>query len=357
MTQQRGVAVLGCGYWGVNHVRVLHELAVCEPLVVCDRRPSRLREVQKRFPGVRPTDDIESVLFADDIDAVVVCTEAATHYDLTSQCLAAGKHALVEKPLTTTASDANALTAMARANGVTLMVAHTFLYNSAVRKVKRYLDDGRIGDLYYLYACRTNLGPIRRDVSALWDLAPHDVAIFNYWLDSVPTWVSAVGSRVLRNAREDVGFISLGYADGVIGHIHVSWVDPQKTRNVVVVGSDRRIVFDDLDRLEPVRIFEKGVRPLAPTHLGRDDAHVQMRDGDIISPRFDVFEPLKTQDEHFLHCVDTGDRPLSSGLEGEQVVAVLAAIHRSIELQGARVEIGAQYDAQIPAATLVRAAR
>jgi predicted dehydrogenase len=228
---------------------------------------------------------------------------------------------------------------LAETHHVKLMVGHTFLFNSGIRKVKDYVDRHELGHVYYLYARRTNLGPIRTDVNALWDLAPHDVSIFNFLLGAVPTWVSAVGTQVLHNGREDVGFISLGYGEGVVAHVHVSWADPHKVREVVVVGSEKRIVFNDLAVPEQVRVYEKGLAP-APNHSANfGDYHFQIRDGAIISPRVEVSEPLKNQCAHFLDCVANGKRPVSGGTEGRDVVAVLEAIDRSIERHGAPVEV------------------
>ena len=215
MSNQLGIAILGCGYWGINYVRVFRELSESRIVVVCDRRTERLQQVGRRFPGVELTTEVEDALRLGGVDAAVVCTEATAHYGVARSCLAAGKHVLVEKPLTTTVAEAEELMALAESKGVTLMVGHTFLYNAGIRKVKTYVEQAKAGRVYYLYARRTNLGPIREDVNALWDLAPHDVSIFNYLLDSVPDWVSAVGTKVLRNSREDVGFISLGYQDGI----------------------------------------------------------------------------------------------------------------------------------------------
>jgi predicted dehydrogenase len=339
MADQVGVAVLGCGDWGINYVRVFSELPESRPVVVCDPRADRLQEVRRRFPGVELTTDIEDSLRLNGVDAAVVCTEATCHCGVVRRCVKAGKHVLVEKPMTTSVADAEELMALAESQGITLMVGHTFLYNAGIRKVKAYLDQGKIGRVYYLYARRTNLGPIRRDVNALWDLAPHDVSIFNYLLDSAPEWVSAVGVKVLRNSREDVGFISIGYHDGIVGHVHVSWADPNKVREVVVVGSDRRIVFNDLDALERVRVFEKGVAPVPSEASTYGEYHFRMRDGDIISPRVEVSEPLKNQCSHFLECLAQGSCPLTDGREGLEVVRVMEAVDRSLEHRGAPVEV------------------
>ena len=333
-----GIAVIGCGYWGMNYVRIFNELVEARVVAVCEQSPERLKEVARRFPNVYLTTQLDDVISQPDVHAVVVCTEATSHFNVTRRLLLAGKHALVEKPLTTTSAYAKKLIEIADAHSATLMVGHTFIFNAGVRKVKEYVkqDSGRV---YYLYARRTNLGPIRRDVNALWDLAPHDIAIFNYLLDRTPVWVSAIGGRVLGNSRDDVGFISLGYPGNILAHVHVSWADPDKAREVVVVKSDRRIVFDDLNATEQVRVFEKGVSRVDEEPLNYGEFRFQIRDGDIISPRIEPAEPLKNQCRHFLECVRTGKRPVSGGVEGRDVVRVLEAINRSIELKGLQVPV------------------
>jgi predicted dehydrogenase len=338
MSNRVGVAILGCGYWGINYVRVFSELAESRVVAVCDQRVERLQEVGRRFPAVHLTTQVQEAIQMVGVDAVVVSTNATTHHSVARLSLQAGKHALVEKPLTTRSEDAEDLIELAETASCTLMVGHTFVYNGGLRKVKEYMNQGA-HQVYYLYSSRTNLGPIRHDVNALWDLAPHDVAIFNYLLESAPEWVSAVGARVLRNCREDVGFITLGYPHNVVGHIHVSWADPHKAREVVVVGSDRRIVFNDMNGIEQVRIFEKGVRPADPEPLNYGEYHFHIRDGDILSPSVEVGEPLKNQCRHFLDCVSKKLRPLTGGREGQEVVQVLQAVDQSLALGGAPVEI------------------
>jgi len=338
-----GIAVVGCGYWGMNYVRIFNELVDARVVAVCDQSADRLKEVSRRFPGVYLTTQVDDAASQPGVDAVVVCTEATTHYNVTRRLLLAGKHILVEKPLTTIAADSDKLIDLAESNSAILMVGHTFLFNAGVSKVKEYMQKGD-GRVYYLYARRTNLGPIRRDVNALWDLAPHDIAIFNFLLNSTPLWVSAVGGKVLRNCRDDVGFISLGYPDNVLAHVHVSWADPDKAREVVVVKSDKRIVFNDLNGIEQVRVFEKGVSPVEQEPLNYGEFRFEIRDGDIISPRIEPVEPLKHQCRHFLECVRTGKRPISSGREGRDVVRVLEAVNRSIELKGLQVEVESNGD-------------
>lgn len=334
-----GIGIIGCGYWGMNYVRLFDELADSRVTAVCDKRPERLLELPRTARDARRETCVDAVLNSPEVEAVVVCTEASSHYETARQALLAGKHVLVEKPLTTCSREAEQLTVLAESLGRVLMVGHTFVYNSGVRKVKECMEQC-CERVYYLHACRTNLGPIRRDVNALWDLATHDIAIFNYLLNQVPEWVSAVGANVLGNCREDVGFVSLGYPGNILGHIHVSWADPNKAREIVVVCSDKRIVFNDLNGLERVRIFEKGVSTVKseePQSFG--EYQLLMRDGDILSPRVPVTEPLKEQCRHFLECIRQGTRPISSGWEGRDVLRVLEAVNQSMRLRGAHVPI------------------
>lgn len=339
MTQEVGIAVLGCGYWGVNYLRVFTELPGARVVVACDLREARLKEIAPRFPGIALTTSIDEVLEMPGVDAVVVCTEPSSHFDVTRRCLAAGKHVLIEKPMTTLEADGAALIELAARQAVTLMVGHTFIYNSGVRKVKEYISEKKIGQIYYLYARRTNLGPIRHDVNAIWDLATHDISIFNYLLGETPLWVSAVGINLLNTPREDVGFISLGYSNDVVGHIHVSWAEPNKVREVVVVGNNMRIVFDDINPIERVRVYEKGVTQTNGEAVGFGESNLDIRDGDIISPKVQVSEPLKNQCAHFLDCVNQGLHPLTDGYEGLAVVQVLNAIDRSLQQNGTPIDI------------------
>ena len=301
------IAVVGYGHWGVNHVRVFQSLPQTRVVAVVDSDLDRLTTLIANYPGIAAHARLDVVLQRDDIDVVIVATPAAEHAAIAGACLAAGKHVLCEKPLTTKTSDATRLISLAEEAGLVLMTGHTFLYNAAVIRMRHLLQSNAAGDLYYLYARRTNLGPIRGDVNAIWDLACHDVAIFNHLLDAVPMWVSATGHRVLGTPREDVGFVALKYPQGVMAHIHVSWADPNKVREIVAVGSEKRIVFNDVDAAEPVRIFDRGVSPMRET-AGYGDLSIIVRDGDIVSPRIDMIEPLRTQALHFVECVRRGIR-------------------------------------------------
>lgn len=337
-----GVAVVGCGYWGVNYLRVLREMPHVVTVYAYDPDEAKLREAAERFPHVVPMASFEDVLESDAVDAAVICTPATRHYEVAAPLLEAGKHLLVEKPVTTDSSHAKLLMKQADAANLTLAVGHTFLFNAGIRKVKEHIDSGSAGRIYYLYAQRTNLGPIRHDVNALWDLAPHDISIFNLLVDSDPAWVSAVGAKVLGSQREDVGFATIGYESGITAHLHVSWADPFKVRQAVVVGSEQRIVFNDMDQAEPVRVFDKGVAPGTEDIPTYGEYPLLIRDGDITSPKVEPSEPLKNQAIDFLEAVTTGRAPTSDAKVGLSVVEVMEAIDRSIENKGAPVPVGAE---------------
>ena len=330
------VGLVGYGYWGRNYLRIFNELDDVDLAVVCDSHPARRAEVARRQRGVTVTDSLDDLLATPGLSAVIVSTPAASHYEIARRCLDDGKHVLVEKPLTTDAGSGELLVKAAEDAGLTLLVGHTFLYNDAVLRMKEIIDRGELGELYCMYARRTNLGPIRDDVNALWDLGPHDVAVFNYLLGAQPLWVSGVGHRVLRRRLEDVGFVSLQYPGNVLGHLHVSWTDPHKVRETVVVGSNGRAVFDDLNRVEPVRIFYKGVQAVH-SDIERVEPGPQwlIRDGDIRSPKLTVAEPLKNEVLHFFDCVRDGTGPRTDGRFGLAVVDVMEAIDASLAAHGA----------------------
>jgi len=333
------IGVIGCGYWGVHHVRVFNELSDSTVTRVCDLRTERLGYIKQRYPLINTHSLVQELIEDELIDAVVISTEATTHYELARQALSAGKHVLVEKPLTTSVEEAEDLIRLSREASRVLMVGHTFLFNSGIQKMKELLTQRDFGVVYYLHSTRTNLGPIRWDISAVWDLAPHDISIFNYLLDAKPTRVSAVGSPLLGNDRHDVAFITLTYPGGVIGNIHVGWADPNKVRELVVVGSNKRMVFNDLNNQEQVRIFEKGVAVSEQQADSFGEFRFLIRDGDIISPRIEAHEPLRVQGLHFLACIKEKKRPLSDGTNGAEVVRAMMAIDSSLRRFGEPMEV------------------
>jgi predicted dehydrogenase len=333
------LALVGFGYWGPNYARVLNDLPGVELTVVCDRSAERLTQVRARYPSMATSDDISSVLSSGSVDAVVIATPASTHRALVQAAIESGHHVLVEKPMALDVAGCDVLCDLAALSRRVLMVGYTFLYNAGVRKMKECMATDQFGQVYYLHATRTNLGPIRHDVNAVWDLAPHDIAIFNYLLDDQPLWASAIGTRVLKTSRDDIAFATLGYQNGVVGNIHVSWSDPNKVREVVAVGSRRRVVFNDLNDVERVRYFERGVAASDGIAETYGEFKLLVRDGDIVSPKVEPSEPLKNQCVEFVDAIANGRVPLANADFGRGVVRALAAIEASIQARGAAIEV------------------
>ncbi len=334
------VAVIGAGYWGPNLVRNLSEAPGAEPVAVADLSTERLDGIHKRFPAVRITTD-HAQLFADkSIDAVCIATPVNTHRPLAEQALAAGKHVFVEKPLAPTAADAEAIVRAAKQAGRVLMVGHTFVYNPAVVTVRGLIQSGELGRVNYVDSQRVNLGLHQFDINVLWDLGPHDVSITLYWLDEEPEWVQCIGACYVQPEIEDVVFLTMGFPSGALAHAHLSWLAPSKLRTMTVIGSKKMAVYDDVQAVERVKVYDFGVESLAPEELRR-----AYRAGDIHSPRVDVTEALQVEMRHFVECVRNGTRPRSDGEAGLRVVRVLEAGMRSLRSGGARVPYGAVAEA------------
>jgi len=331
------LAVIGAGRWGPNLIRNFHSRQESVVVAVIDRDAARLAQVQSRFADVAVGTDPERVLGDATIDAVVVATPTSTHYDLVKMALERGKHVLVEKPITADVHQAEELRALAESAGRVLMVGHVFLYNAGVQRVKQILESGELGRVYYVSMVRTNLGPIRADVNAAWDLAAHDLSIVNYWLDAEPSSVSAVGGSWINPGVEDAVFATLRYPNDVLVNLHASWLNPRKNRDITVVGDRRMLTFDDMNLNEPLRIYDKQVTD-ERTHAAYVDSFASfrssVRDGDITIPRVEINEPLKAECDHFLECITRGRRPRSDGAEGLAVVRALAALARSMRSAG-----------------------
>jgi predicted dehydrogenase len=335
-----GVGVIGCGRWGQHYLRIFSELPSCEVMAMNDSDLEQLTSMHNGYPDAEAIVEAHQVFTLDGVDAVVIATPASTHYRLVKEALHAGKHVLVEKPFVLGVEEGEELVELAEKLGRMLMVGHVFLYNPGIRKLKEYMSGpDNLGDVYYLYAARTNLGPIRQDVNVIWDLAPHDISIFSYLLGRKPLYVNAVGSRFLHNGLEDVAFITLTYPGGVVGHIHVSWANPHRVRQIAVVGSRKRLVFDDLDTLEKVRIYEKGVEYSRSDRGDFSDFILSIRDGNILSPVVEAGEPLKEQCIDFIRSIQTKIPPAANARQGLEGVRVLTAIQRSLEAEGARVKV------------------
>lgn len=323
------VAVVGAGYWGPKHVRVLHGTQDVDEVVLVDGRPDRLASLARNYPGDRACASLREAL--PHVDAVVIATPPSTHLPLAMAAIEAGRHVLVEKPLAPRVADARRLVAAADDAGVTLMVGHTFEYNPAVQKLRDLIQRRELGDLYYLDSARLNLGLYQSDVNVIFDLAPHDVSIINYVLGTPPVAVQAWGARHAHPRFEDVAYLRLFYEDhGIAANIHVSWLDPGKVRRVVAVGSRKMAVYDDLAE-ERIRVLDKGVDP-PPPNGNATQPPMSYRYGDIVSPFLAPDEPLAVQDGHFVECALTGKTARTDGRNGLAVVEALEAAQLSLRL-------------------------
>jgi predicted dehydrogenase len=328
--QQRGgirVAVVGCGYWGAKHVRVLSGLSNVSEIAIVDPIPKVRITIAEAFPSVRPFANLRLAL--PHIDAVIIATPPQTHGELAMMAIREGKHVLVEKPLTTGLREARVLVDEARSRNKVLMAGHTFLFSPAVRELRSRLVRGDLGAVCYIHTARLNLGLYRPDVNVIWDLAPHDITIMNYLLNSRPTKVGAWGRCLVRKNTEDVAFIRLDYEDlGISGYCHISWLDPRKARTVTVVGEKKMAVYDDLSE-ERLRIFDRGV----VGHNGNSPAYerpLSYRYGDIVSPHLRSDEPLALEDQFFVDSICKGPQRQSVRLNGMIVIAILEAIGRAL---------------------------
>ncbi|OFW61966.1 MAG: hypothetical protein A2133_07170 [Actinobacteria bacterium RBG_16_64_13] len=326
------VALVGYGYWGPNLLRNYIELPGAWVQWVCDSRPEALAKARSRYPAVAGTTDYNEVLGDKDVDAVVLATPISTHFPLAKEALLAGKHVFVEKPMTGSTADAVELVNLARERRLTLMVGHTFVFSPPVRKVKSIIDSGELGEILFVTSSRVNLGLHQKDVSVVWDLAPHDLSILHYWLDETPNSVSVAGRACINPGIPDVAFINLRFPSGVLAELQVAWLSPVKLRRTIVVGSKKMLLYDDTESVEKVKLFDHGVDFKDPETFG--EYQLSYRTGDIVSPKIAGTEPLLIEATHFLECLDTGARPITDGLAGLAVVASLEAADYSLHHQG-----------------------
>jgi predicted dehydrogenase len=332
------VAVVGLGYWGPNLLRVLAD----DPSVVvqsmCDRDEQRLARFKRRYPAIHATTEFEHVLADRAVEAVILATPVFTHFELASASLRAGKHTFVEKPLAPSPSLADELLALAREHDRVLMCGHTFVYSPAVRAVKRLLESGTLGELYFVSSSRVNLGLHQRDVSVVWDLGPHDFSILLYWLQELPTAVRAIGRDSIVSGIADVAFVAMTFASGVVANVELSWLAPSKLRRTVLVGSQKMVVYDD-GTAEPIRLFDHGVVYRDPETFGQ--YHLSYRTGDIVSPRIDTYEPLVAELGDFMKAIRTGDPLHWQVALARDVVRVADAADWSLSNGGRQVALGA----------------
>ncbi len=331
------IGVIGCGYWGPNLIRNFTQLRDSEVVACSDLDAERLEHMRSLYPGLHTTQDYRELL-AGDVDAVAIATPPETHHALTMAALAAGRHVFVEKPLAISESEGAEMVAEARRRGLTLMVGHTFVYTAAVNKIRELIDAGELGDILYVSTTRVNLGIFQDRINVIWDLAPHDVSILNYVLGTMPESVATQAHGYIRPEVEDVAFVTLRYPRGVMAHVHVSWLNPNKIRRTVVVGSRKMLVYDDVSPLEKIRIYDKGVTRI-PHYDTFGEFQLSYRFGDIFIPRLDDAEPLKVACQHFVDSIATGRAPRSGGAEGLEVVRVLEAACTSAREEGRLVHI------------------
>ena len=335
-----GVAVVGAGHWGPHLIRNFNDHLSSHTLWVVDQAETRRKAIDERFPSVSVTSDVDDALADDRVDAVVIATPTSTHSGLVKRALEANKHVLVEKPITNSLQDAAELCELAEASQRVLMVGHVFLFNPAIRAAKDYIDTGELGQLKYLSMTRTNLGPVRTDVNAAWDLASHDISIANYWLGETPESVSASGGSWLNPGVHDVVFATLRYPDDIMVNIEASWLNPRKRRLISVIGAERMLTVDDMDLNEPLRLYNKGVvgasSEITDTFAG---FRSQIREGEVLIPHVTTGEPLRAECDAFLSRIRGEEGTLSNGWAGTDVVAVLEAMDRSIAKSGAQQEV------------------
>lgn len=335
------IGMVGLGYWGPNLLRNLAALPDATITALCDADQPRAQAMGRRMaPQARILERCEDLAADQNVDAVVVATPIRTHAALGTLLLDAGKHVFIEKPLARTSEECLALIALAKKRQRVLMVGHVFEFNGAVRRIKEYLDSGEMGQLFYMYSQRVNLGRIQHDVNALWSFAPHDVSIMNYWLGEEPTRVSARGFPYLTAGIEDVVFVTLEYAGGIGAHLHLGWLDPRKVRMMTLVGSKKMLVYDDVSLDAKIQLYDKSVVPpplASPESFA--EFQFQLRVGNIVIPTVQFSEPLQVECKHFVDCIEQGRVPLTDGWSGLRVVRVIEAAQQSLKDGGRPIDL------------------
>ncbi len=334
------IGVIGLGHWGKNYVRLLNEHPQVSDIYVCDIERKRVEEIVSKYPRVRAFSNYADLLGKVKINGVIISAIASTHFDIGINFLKKGVHTLIEKPLATTLKDADNLVKTANKQKCVLMVGHTFLYNNAVRKLKEITSSNSFGKIFYIVARRTHLGLIRPDVSAHWDLASHDISIINYLTGKLPKKVQCDSSTIISKSKVDAVFITLYYPDNIIANIHVSWIDANKVREVEVIGQYRKVVFNDIDPEEPVKVYNKGVEIVPEEEFSNfGEFKYILRSGKIESPHIEMVEPLKLQLNDFISAITDHRKPFADGENGRAVVKILEAVDKSIRNGGIPVYV------------------
>jgi predicted dehydrogenase len=337
VVEQLNLAQIGLGAWGKNLLRNFSSLPGARMVMVSDTSEAALRQAKSQYPTLETCTDPEQVFRRTDIHAVVIATPPASHYELAAAAVRSGKDVFVEKPLVLSSSDGAKLVQLAEAKQRILMVGHIMVHHPASLKLKSYIESGELGRIYYVYATRVNLGKVRDMENAMWSFAPHDISLIVFLLGKRPNRVNAVGEAYLQKGIEDVAFVTLWFPDGTIGHIHTSWLDPHKDRNLTVVGSKKMVLFDDTELTEKIKVFDKGVD--ARQDYNTYGEYLSLRTGDIVIPKIDTAEPLGLECKHFIEAVRTREKPRSDGRSGLDVLRILEAAQKSMNSGGAPVNM------------------
>ena len=332
------IGVIGCGYWGPKLARNIHQIPTANLVMVSDLRQERLEEFKELYPDIEITMNYKELL-EDDLDAVLIATPVNTHYPLAKDALQAGKHVLVEKPITSDSTQAQELVDLAASSGLILMVGHTFEYNPAVETVREVIQSGELGEIYYLNSTRVNLGLLQPDINVMWDLAPHDLSIMRFILDADPVKVSARGGVYVNTVRNlhEVVYMTVIFDTGALANLRLSWLDPVKQRRITVVGSQKMLVYDDIVD-DKVVVYDKGVE-IQPYSVTEDEFHASYRHGEEKVASIEWAEPLRVECSHFLDCIRTGSTPRSSGEVGLRILKVLETAQRSLLNGGVELTI------------------
>ena len=332
------LGVIGCGYWGQNLVRNFLDTDGVDVVACADQRPDRLKYVRQRFPHIQTFDSWESLKRSAKIDGVVIATPSSTHGPIALEALDAGWHVLIEKPFTLTTAEAQTVVDAAAKRKLTLMVDFTFLYSGAIRKVKELITSGALGDVYYYDSSRINLDLLQQDTNVLWDLVTHDVSVLLHIMERRPTHVSSRGGSFIRKGIPELAYVDFRYADRFLAHITVSWLSPVKVRQTLIGGSKQMVLYNDIENIEKVRVYDKGV-DISDDPRGLLERQLIYRTGDVWVPKIDTTEPLKAMCQHFKECIEQRKRPVSDGLFGLEIVKILEAAELSLKLSGQEVAL------------------
>ncbi|HBR21219.1 MAG TPA: oxidoreductase [Nitrospiraceae bacterium] len=333
------VGIIGCGYWGPNLIRNFNDSYHFDLEYACDLNKDRTERIKLCYPYVTVTTDYRELLKDRELNAVAVATPVFTHYKLVREALEAGKHVLVEKPLASTVREAENLVNLALKKGLILLVDHTFIYTSAVRRIKEFISAGELGEIYYFDSVRVNLGLFQHDVNVIWDLAPHDLSIMDFIVGEKPVSVVATGASHTPGGLEDVAYVTVKFKDNLIAHFHVNWMSPVKIRKVIIGGSKKMVVFDDLDPADKIKIYDKGIMLSKANEKSVYQSMVQYRIGDMYAPAITNIEALKVEIEHFADCIRNKKKPITDGEAGLRVVRILEAASKSLKKGGVKVNI------------------